>query len=319
MKNYYEILGISKDATQDEIKKVYRKLAVQYHPDKNPEGDEKFKEIAEAYDILSDVNKRNDYNFKLENPYHQNPFGNNNPFNGDLNDIINQMFGSRFGSNNQQQNRRVPDKIIDLHLDVIESFKGVTKEINYSKKVSCGGCNGKGGERSGCITCGGQGFITRKAGTGFFTQVHRIVCPDCQGKGYKINNKCHVCNGETTQIIYDKFSLNIPSGIDNGQMLKIPNKGDFDEGSVGDLIIRIILTSSNNFIKEGNDLIYSIYLSLEDLEKDSFYVPHPDGSLNVKFPKNFNTEIPLRIRGKGFSGQVLGDLYIKMNVKYERV
>ena len=317
MKNYYEILGVSKDASQEEIKKVYRKLALQYHPDKNPEGAEKFKDIAEAYETLSDDNKRNQYNLKLDNPHHQNISG--NPFGGtDINDIINQMFGGGFNGAFNQQSRRVPDKVIDIQLDVLDSYRGANKEITFLKKAPCSGCGGKGGERTGCVTCAGQGFITRRSGTGFFQQLHRIVCTDCQGKGFRFNSKCYVCNGETTQNIVDKFSFYVPKGVDNGQMLKIPGRGDFSEGLVGDLIIRILLVSNQNFSKEGNDLIYSKFFNLDELSKDSFEVPHPDGNLMVKLPKVFNTEIPLRIKGKGFVTNTIGDLYIRMNVKFER-
>jgi len=312
MKNYYEILGVSKDATVEEIKKVYRKLALQYHPDKNPEGSDKFKDIAEAYETLSDPNKRNEYNYRLENPNQQNMFG------GNMDDILRNMFGGGFGNPFNQQRRRSPEKLIDILIDVLDSYRAIEKQISFTRKVACDGCGGKGGERSGCMHCGGEGFIIKRMGSGLFTQIHRIVCNECQGKGHTITKKCHSCNGESVKNVIDNISINIPHGIDNGQMLKIHNRGDFSDGVMGDLIIRLNLQNNNGFSKEGNDLVYKKYLSLEDLKKDSFEIPHPDGTLSVKIPQQFNTEVPLRLKGKGFKINQQGDLYVKMNVKYDR-
>lgn len=314
MKNYYEILGVSKDASTEEIKKIYRKLALQYHPDKNPDGAEKFKDIVEAYETLSDANKRNEYNYRLENPHHQQMFGGG----GDINDILNQMFGGNPFQGGFNQRRRSPEKLIDVFINVIESFTGVEKEVRFTKKAPCNGCGGKGGERTGCITCGGQGFLMQRSGTGLFTQIHRIICNSCGGKGYTYLNTCNRCNGAETIDIVDQIRVNIPKNIDNGQMLKLPGRGDFFGGNFGDLIIRINLTNIDNFSREGFDLVYHAYFSLDDLKNDSFEVPHPDGKLSVKYPKNFNTEVPLRLKGKGFKSNQIGDLYVKMNVKYDR-
>lgn len=315
MKNYYEILGVSKDASIEEIKKVYRKLAIQYHPDKG--GDEnKFKEIAEAYEILSDDNKRREYNFKLENPQ-MSGFGGRNPFGGGFEDIFSQMFGGNPFSNAQR--RRTPDKIIDVQITVIESFKGVDRDIEYSRKSECRTCKGSGGEKTGCLVCSGQGHITQRVGTGMFQQILRTVCNSCQGRGYIITNKCSTCSGTGTQDNIDRIRVNIPKGMDDKQMLKIEGMGDIFNGTPGNLIIRINLINKDNFEKNGNDLIYNVFFTLDDLKKNEFEVPHPSGSLSIKFPKEFNTQIPLRIRGKGFVTNMTGDLYVKMNVKYSRV
>jgi molecular chaperone DnaJ len=317
MKNYYEILGVSKDASAEEIKKVYRKLALQYHPDKNPDGAEKFKDIAEAYDVLSDPNKRNEYNYRLENPHMRgNPGG--NPFGADINDILSQMFGGKFNSNFGQQRRRAPEKLIDVDVNVVDTFMSVEKDIHFTKKVACDVCAGKGGERTGCITCGTQGFITQSIGTGFFTQIHQVVCPDCNGKGHRIINKCHSCNGESTKSIMERLRIRIPHGIESGQMIKLPAMGDFYEGVVGDLIVRFNIKNSNGFSKDGINLVYHKHFNLQELNNDSFEIPHPDGKLSVKIPNQFNTEIPLRLRGKGFRGNEVGDLYVKMEVKFDR-
>jgi molecular chaperone DnaJ len=320
MKNYYEILGVSKDASHEDIKKAYRKLALQHHPDKG--GDESlFKEISEAYENVGDENKRREYNHRLDNPM-AGMFGGGggrNPFNdGNVDDILNQMFGGGFGGGFGQQQRRAPEKIIDIEIDVLESFTGVEKEMRYPRKSDCNTCRGTGGDRSGCLTCGGQGHIMQRMGTGMFTQVVRVVCQQCNGNGFVITNKCKTCNGTATKDNFETLRVTIPRGIDNGQMLRVPQKGDFIGGMVGDLIIRINLISKNNFEKNGNDLIYNAFFTLDDLKKNEFEIPHPDGVLSVKFPKDFNTQVPLRLKNKGFTINMIGDLYVKMNIKYVR-
>jgi molecular chaperone DnaJ len=319
MKNYYEILGVSKDASLDEIKKVYRKLALEYHPDRNPQGTDKFKEIAEAYETLSDDQKRKEYNFKLENPNAgrfggRNPFG-GNPFGGNFEDIFSQMFG---GGNNQQRRRTAPEKIVDIQISPVDSFKGADIEISYLRKSDCQTCRGTGGEKTGCMVCSGQGYITQRAGTGMFQQILRTVCNACGGKGQIVINACNSCSGSGTKDNPEKIRVTIPKGIDEGQLLRVGGKGDFYSGMIGDLIIRINMVSKDGFEKNGNDLIYNKFFNLDELNRAEFEVPHPNGVLSIKFPKEFNTSIPLRVRGKGYVTNMTGDLYVKMDVKYTR-
>jgi DnaJ-class molecular chaperone len=200
--NYYETLGISKDATQEDIKKAYRKLAIQHHPDKG--GDEtKFKEVAEAYETLSDESKRQEYNYRMDNP-------NAGRYGGpSMDDIISQMFGGRFGQ--QQQQRMVPDKIIDIQIGVLESYNGINKQISYNKKNPCNSCSGKGGERTSCMTCSGQGVVMQRVGTGLFTQVVRTTCNSCSGKGFNIKNPCSHCSASTSQVKFKLLSFLIRS------------------------------------------------------------------------------------------------------------
>ena len=248
MKNYYEILGVSKDASQEDIKKAYRKLAVQHHPDKG--GDEsKFKEISEAYENIGDENKRREYNHRLDNPMAGMFGGGRSPFgDGNIDDILNQMFGGGFGGfRGQQQQRRTPEKLVDVELTILESFKGAEKEIVYNRKSDCGGCGGSGGQRSGCMTCGGQGFVMQRAGTGMFTQVIRTVCNQCNGNGYVLISKCKTCGGSGNKDIVEKLKITFPKGIDSGQMLRVAQKGDFIQGIPGDLILRINLVNANGF------------------------------------------------------------------------
>jgi len=318
MKNYYEILGVSKDASQDEIKKLYRKLALEFHPDRNPEGGDRFKDIAEAYETLSDDVKRKEYDYKLENPM-AGGFGGGNPFNGNFDDLFNQMFGGNpFRGGNFQQQRRAPEKLIEVQIDVIESYKGVVKDITYSRHSECVKCNGSGGDRTVCNVCSGQGFFMQRAGTGMFTQIVKTPCNGCGGSGYNIINKCYTCNGNGSKEIIETLKITFPRGIDEGQMLRVQQKGDYVQGMIGDLILKVKLTMKNGFEKSGNDLIYNVFFNLTELNKNEFEIPHPDGALSVKFPKEFNTQIPLRLRNKGFITNVTGDLYVKYHVKYIR-
>ncbi len=311
--NYYEILGVSKDATQEEIKKVYRKLAIEYHPDKNPQGEEKFKQIAEAYDVIGDETKRRDYDNRLNNPFAgQNPFGGGG---GSMDDMINQMF------NNMNNRRpRTPEKLVEIQLTVVESFLGASKNINFSKKIACEPCSGSGGEKTGCLTCGGQGFVHQRVGTGMFTQILKTSCTSCEGRGFTFRNKCYSCNGFGNKDTVDSLTINFPRNVDDGQMLRVPGKGDFVNGVIGDVILKVKLVNKDGFEKYNNDLVYNAFFNLEDLKNKDFQVSHPDGKISVKFPKEFNTQVPLRVRQKGFklNNGFVGDLLIKMNVKYTR-
>lgn len=302
MNNYYDILGVSKEATQEEIKKIYRKLAIQYHPDKNPDGAEKFKEISEAYDILGDVEKRKKYDNKLNNPF------------SPLDDILNhQHFRNTYRQN------IVPEKFIDVKLGVLESYSGVVKTITYQRRTDCESCNGSGGDRITCVNCNGSGFLQQRVGTGFFVQIIQTACPSCSGNGYTIKNPCNTCSGTGAKEILETFQLNFPKNIDNGNIFKVQSKGDIIGENVGDVILRIIIVPENNFERNNYDLIYNAFFDLNEIQKTDFVVPHPDGDLLVKFPKEFNTQTPLRIKHKGFKGNFVGDLFVKMNVKFTRV
>lgn len=310
MSNYYEILGVSKDATQEDIKKAYRKLAIQYHPDKNPDGGEKFKEISVAYDTIGDVSKRKEYDSRLNNP-----FGGN----GDLSyeDFIRQMFGNRGGDPfaNAQRRKSAPDKIIKVQITPIESYKGVDKKINYMKNNHCEVCSGSGGEQQNCNTCGGAGFQIKTYGTGFMVQQIRTTCPTCAGRGYTLVHSCYSCNGNGIKTNANEVTIKLPVGVDSGQYLKLVDLGDFKNGEYGDLVIQIEVVPKDGYEKINNDLIYNLFLNLEEVQQDKFVIPHPDGMLNMSSPKTFDTSKPLRLRGKGYNG---GDMYVKLNVKFDR-
>lgn len=305
MKDFYNILGVNENADQSEIKKAYRKLAVQHHPDKG--GDEnKFKEISEAFETIGDDKKRKQYDNSRKNPFSDIGGGFNNPFE--------EFFNRGFY---KERKRGVPDKVIHLNVGTIESYLGSEKTINYSRKVECDTCNGRGGDRHTCGECNGDGVKTMRVGTGIFSQIFKQTCNTCSGKGYILKNKCKTCDGETTVNKNENIKVKIPKGIDNGQFLRLKNKGDYYNGNTGNLVIQINIIPENNFQKEGHNLIYTAIFDKDDLEKDKFNIPHPMGDLTVSLPKTFNSSKPLRVKSKGFNG--VGDLYIDLVVKFERV
>jgi DnaJ-class molecular chaperone len=311
MNNYYEILGVSKDATQDDIKKAYRKLAIQYHPDKNPEGADKFKEIAHAYETIGDENKRRDYDNRLNNPFANQGGGMS------YEDFISQMFGnqSNNSANNAQRRKSSPDKIIKVQISPIESYKGSDKSINYIKDNKCNICNGGGGDQQVCHTCGGAGFQIKSFGTGFMTQQIRTACGSCGGRGYTLIHRCYNCGGNGVKPNAHEINIKLPVGIDNGQYLKLADLGDFKNGEYGDLVIQVELVPKDGFEKINNDLVYNLFLNLEEVNKDTFTIPHPDGNLIMNALKTFDTSKPLRLRGKGYAG---GDMFVKLNVRFDR-
>ena len=301
--NFYTILGVNENATQDEIKKAYRKLAVEHHPDKGG-SEETFKKISEAYDTLGDQNKRTQYDNGRRNP-----FGN----------MGGSSFEDMFGSFYSQRKRTVPDKIIEVEVGTLESFNSSDKIINFQRKHACDSCNGNGGEKIKCTGCNGLGFTTVTMGTGLFTQMFRQPCNTCRGVGEMFKTKCGTCHGEGTKNEFETIKIKLPHGVDDGQFFKMQGKGDYSNGIYGNLVIRVIVKPENNFEKAGDDLVYSAFLNLDDLTKVGFNLPHPSGDLFIKLPEDFDSSKPLRVKSKGFRGQNgNGDLFIKLFVKFKR-
>jgi molecular chaperone DnaJ len=302
MKDYFGILGVKENATDDEIKKAYRALSKKYHPDVNPEGGEKFKEIAEAYDVLSDPQKKNNYIGQK-----------NNPFAGtDFEDFFKNMFG---GKGQPQRRPKGPDKVIKMPITVTESYKGVDKEFSYQRNIACNDCSGSGGEQRGCDVCKGSGVLLQVIGSGFFQQHVRSTCPACQGKGYIITKYCNTCSGVGTKSMFETLKVSFPRGTDDGQFFKMDSKGDFTQFGYGDLVLQIFVEPSDGFTKMNNDLVYDMVFDYDDLLTDTFVIPHPDGEIKISSPNLFDSTKPLRVKGKGFPG---GDLYVKLNVKFDK-
>jgi molecular chaperone DnaJ len=309
MKDYYGILGVSKESSADEIKKAYRKLSKQFHPDVNPEGAERFKEIAEAYDTLSSPDKKQRY----DNPV-------SNMFGGGSMDIEDILRGMGFNRNPFGGQRRpsAPEKIITLDVTPIDSYKGTTQQINYKREVACNTCAGSGGDRTGCGTCGGVGYRMRQMGQTPFQQIIQETCSSCMGKGYTITNACVTCSGRGTQGEFKSMNITLQHGIDDGEFYRVDSSGDFHNGVYGNLLIKLRMVKDPTWEKVGDDLIYNNFLTYDDLKNESCEVPHPDGNIVVKYPELFDTLTPMRVRGKGYRRERVGDLYIKNIVRFKK-
>ena len=306
--NYYTILGVPEDATQDDIKKAYRKLAKENHPDKG--GDEEvFKNISIAYDTIGSDENRKKYDFERKNPF--------GGMKGHYGEAFQSMYQHMY-RNQGSQEQRVPTKTIAIDVTVLDSFLSKEKQIEFSRKIKCEPCDGKGGERHICQTCSGQGQVIQQMGSGMFIQIVSMSCNACSGRGYTLVNKCTSCLGSGTKNESKKVEVKIPHGIDNGQFLRMKGVGDFSEGLYGDLVIKVNLQSENDFDKYDNNLVYNKYFNINDFNEESFEIPHPDGTMRINFPKNIDTSKPLRVKGKGFKHNGVGDLFINQYLKYEK-
>lgn len=306
MENYYEILGVSENASQEDIKKAFRTKSKTMHPDKGG-NEEDFKKINEAYDTLGDQNKRAQYDNQKNNPFAN--MGGGDPF-GD-------MFNSFFSGFGQQQ-RRAPEKIVDLNVGVVDSFVGKELMTTFTRKVQCSPCKGQGGERITCNVCQGQGHIIQRMGNSFFSNLVKTVCVSCGGKGHTFKTTCNICHGDGRLDEIQNININLPIGITDGQYIKGQGYGDYFNGMYGDVIFKINIIPQDGFEKNGKDLIYNKFLSLSDLNSDTISVPHPDGELSLSMPIEIDTSKPLRVKGKGFKNE-MGDLYVNLFLRHTRL
>jgi molecular chaperone DnaJ len=309
MKDYYNILGVEETATHDEIKKAYRKLSKQFHPDVNPEGEEKFKEIVESYGNIGDENKRREYDTKRKNPF----MGmGNGAF--DIHSMFEEMMGMR-----KPQKQKAPDTIISIDITCIESYFGVKKEITFITNNKCQPCDGSGGTKKVCETCKGNGFVVQNFGTGMFRQQIQQQCPACLGTGSIISKACNTCHGAGLRQDNEKINVNIPPNVDNGDFLRLQGKGNFNTMTKtnGDIILKVNLINVENFEKIGNDLIFYKKISpIELIIDDTMIINHPEGDLSIKIPKELSSEKPLRIFNKGYkTNNGIGNFYIKLLVE----
>lgn len=339
-RDYYEILGLGKSATTDEIKKAYRKVAMQYHPDRNPgdkTAEEKFKEAAEAYEVLSDVDKKAQY----DRYGHAGVSGNGRGgFGGGMNmeDIFSQfgdifgddLFGSFFGggqrSRGGQRARGVrgSNLRVKLKLTYEEIAKGVTKNIKVKKYVPCTTCGGSGAKDKGsvqtCGTCGGSGQV-RKVQNTFLGQMQTVTtCPTCGGEGTTVTAKCTSCKGEGRIFGEETVSIDIPAGVQEGMQLSIGGKGNAGErgGVAGDLIVLIEEEPHKELHREGLNVAYDLYLSFTDaVFGTQIEVPTIDGRAKIKIPAGTQSGKIFRLKGKGFpavNSYQKGDQLIHVNV-----
>lgn len=335
-RDYYEILGVGKNATAEEIKKAYRKKAIQYHPDKNPgnkEAEEMFKEAAEAYEVLSDPDKRSRYD-----RYGHSGVGGSagGGFGGGMSmDDIFSHFGDIFGGfggfsgfgGSGRSSRRVnkgSNLRVKVSLTLAEIAKGVEKKIKVKKYVSCTHCNGTGATGgtaySTCSTCRGTGQVTRITNT-ILGQMHQTTsCPTCHGEGTVITQSCTHCNGEGLVRQEEIVTIQIPAGVENGMQLSVSGKGNAARrgGINGDLIILIQEEPHPELTRDGSDLIYNLLLSVPDaILGSTVEIPTVEGKVKVKIDSGTQPGKILRLKGKGLPeinsyGQ--GDLLVKINV-----
>jgi len=341
-RDYYEVLGVGKSASADEIKKAYRKVAMQYHPDRNP-GDkgaeEKFKEAAEAYEVLSDQDKRSQYDRFGHAGVSGNGRGGHHG-NMNMDDIFSQfgdifgedIFGSFFGGGapgartrgGQRRGTRGSNLRIKLKLNYEEIAKGVTKNIKVKKYVSCQTCSGSGAKDKSsvqhCGTCGGNGQVRRVTNT-FLGQMQTVTtCPTCNGEGTTITAKCNSCRGEGRVYGEETVTIDIPAGVQEGMQLNISGRGNAGErgGSYGDLIILIEEEAHKDLIREGLNVAYELHISFTDaVFGTSVEVPTIDGRAKIKIPAGTQSGKVFRLKGKGFpavNSYEKGDQLVQVNV-----
>jgi len=329
-KDYYSILGVDKNASEEQIKKAYRKKAMQFHPDKNPgdsSAEAKFKEAAEAYDVLSDAGKKSNYDRYGSadgNPY--GGFGGGNPFGGghgfSMDDIFSQfgdIFGNR-GSQRQQRQSRGSDLRIKVVLTIGEILKGCTKKLKYKRHMKCDPCGGKGGSDSReCLTCAGKGRRIVVQNTPFGQMRTEMACPDCQGTGSVIKNKCGHCHGEGTQLKEQVVDVQIPAGVSTGMQLNMQGYGNYVRNGVpGDLYVLVEEAHDFSYKREGNNIVVEKEISVIDaICGATVKTETPHGEMPVYIEPGTEHGRTIRISGKGIPdiNYGIGDMYIKIAVK----
>ncbi len=340
-RDFYEVLGVSKDASAEDIKKAYRKLAVKYHPDKNPgnkEAEEKFKEAAEAYAVLSDPDKK----AKYDRFGHAGVDGAGPDFSGgfgNLNDILNDLFGGGFsgfsgfggfggfggGGRQQQRVSRGRDIRVRVKLTLEEIAKGVEKEISIEKSVPCDDCGGRGAKNASdiktCPACNGTGQVQRVVNTFLGQTVAYSTCQQCGGEGKIISNPCRTCGGTGLVRRRETIKVHIPAGVEAGMQLTVKGEGHAakNNGINGDLLVVIEEQEHPNLKREGNNLFYTKIISMPDaILGAEVEIPCLDGPQKIKVEAGTQSGTVVRLRGKGlptvngYGGT--GDLYVKFAV-----
>jgi molecular chaperone DnaJ len=338
-RDYYEVLGVSRSASADEIKKAYRKVALQYHPDRNPgdkAAEDKFKEAAEAYEVLSDPAKKSSYD-RFGHQGVKGTGGGSAPGGMRMEDIFehfgdvfsefgfDSFFGGRGRGRTQQRGVRGSNLRIRVKLSLQEMAEGVRKNIIVKKYATCGTCKGSGAKDSGsfdtCNTCHGTGHVTRVTSTFLGQMQTSQTCPTCHGDGRIITAKCPACRGEGREYREEKMQIEIPAGVSEGIQLSMTGKGNAGErgGPAGDLIIQVEEIPDEHLKREGNDVVYELYLNIADAAMGTkVEVPTIDGKkARIKIEPGTQAGTLLRLKGKGFpaiNGYGRGDQIIHVNV-----
>lgn len=336
-RDYYEVLGVSKSASADEIKKAYRKVAMKYHPDKNPgdkEAEEKFKEAAEAYEVLSDDNKKAQYDRFGHAGMRGGP-GGGGPGGMNMEDIFSafgdDIFGSFFGGGGRsggggqkRRGSRGSNLRIKLKLNYAEIASGVTKKVKVKKHVTCHTCAGSGAKDASsiqtCSGCGGSGQVRQVTNT-FLGQMQTVTtCPQCNGQGSTITHKCVTCKGEGRTFGEETVEINVPAGVQEGMQMSMSGKGNAGEkgGPPGDLLILIEEEKHPELVRRDNDVLFNLSLSFYDVVFGTqIEVPTIDGSAKIKIPAGTQSGKVFKLKGKGFpevNGYNKGDQLVQVNV-----
>ena len=327
-RDYYEVLGLQKGASKEEIKRAYKKLSKKYHPDinKEPDADEKFKEIAEAYEVLSDEQKKAQYDQFGHAGMGQGAGFGGADFGGfgGFEDIFSSFFGG-----GARRDPNAPRKGDDLQYQMNVSFEeavfGVEKEISVKKEVTCDTCNGSGAKPgtkvNTCQTCHGRGQVHVEQNTPFGRVRTERTCPDCGGTGKTFEEKCHDCHGTGRVVKTVKIKVNVPAGVDNGQQIRLSGQGEpgINGGPQGDLYVVFRVMPSDKFEREGDDLFYKLDLTIAQAALgDEIEVPTLTGKVVLTIPAGTQTGKRFRLRDKGVKnvhGYGQGDLYVTVNVK----
>jgi len=341
-KDYYKILGIAKGATADEIKRAYRRLAQEHHPDKGG-NQEKFKEINESYQVLGDSQKRaqyDQYGSTFEQAQGSGGFsgfngfrdfssfgeafrgaGNEQSFN--FEDIFDGVFGgTRRGG---RKSRRGQNISVDVEISLEEAYKGVDKEINLHKNVVCKDCGGSGAEKNSktkeCKTCQGQGQVEQRSGSGFFTFSQVVICPDCSGVGKKPEKKCSSCSGSGRKKENSKILIKIPAGINNSQTISLSGQGEAGLAGVsaGDLYVNVHVRPDPRFTREGDNLFYDLLISFfQAALGDKIEIPTLAGWIKLRIPEGIESGTIIRLEDKGMSRlqhRGFGDMMVRVRIK----
>ena len=331
-KDYYDVLGVNKSSSADQIKSAYRKLAVKYHPDKN-EGDkaaeEKFKEASEAYHVLSNPERKQNYdNFghaAFENGGGGRGGFGNFDFSSHFSDIFEDFFGEGFGGGgrrSRRSNNRGSDLRYDLSITLEEAYTGKKQDIKFSTSEKCDTCSGSGskpGHSPGtCSMCGGHGQV--RSNQGFFTV--QQTCPQCSGSGEEITNPCTSCSGQGKKQASKRLSVTIPKGVDDGTRIRLAGKGEAGSrgASNGDLYLFINVYSHDLFKRSEENLFFECPISIADAALGtSLEIPTVDGGkAKIKIPSGTQSGKQFRLKGKGMAlmrGGGLGDLYVQVNTE----
>jgi molecular chaperone DnaJ len=315
-RDFYEILGLTKSATQDEIKKAYRKVAMEFHPDRN-QGDaaaeEKFKEAAEAYEVLSDPTRKEKYDVYG----HDAASRKHNP----MEDMFKNSFMDDLFSRFTQQRRKGDNMNLVVKMSLEEIYTGFQRQFKYNRNAECKTCAAKGGTGSkSCSTCGGSGSVVEHFKTQFGTVASSSECPACSGAGSTYETECADCKGVGITQIEDFIDINIPSGVLDGMTMIVPQKGQaIKGGQTGDLVITIVQTPHNIFKRSGNDIIMPLKLDYHQLILgDKVEVTTIDGGkIRITIPALTKVGTPLRVTGKGLpqmDTKVRGDMIFEINI-----